>query len=169
MAAGDPIKATDDDTVVQSSSAKPLVRLIQQIAQSLASGTITALTFGAGSEDIDTDGYHDTATNPSRVTPLVAGYYRLTAGINFVASGTTTGIQALTAKNGVAQSPSQRHRPNVTVIVAGAQSTSIASANGTTDYFEALGWQLDSGAAARLTNIGSGASSTLEVEFLRPL
>lgn len=168
-AAGDPVRATDDDTITQSSSAKPLVRLIQQVAQSLVSGANTALTFSAGSEDIDTDGWHDTVTNNSRVTPTVAGYYRVTAAVNFVASTTTVGMQALTAKNGSVQSPSSRARPNASSLVAGAQADALLSANGTTDYFEAFGWQSDSGAAARLTNITAAASSTLEVEFLRPL
>ena len=47
----------------------PKVRLVQQAAgvQTIATSD-TTLTFGSGSEDYDTNGWHDETTNPSRIT-----------------------------------------------------------------------------------------------------
>jgi len=168
-AAGDPIRATDDDVITQASSGKPLVRLIQQVAQSIPSGISTAITFGAGSEDIDTNGWHDTVTNNTRVTPTVAGYYRVTGGYVTTTSSfaAANSIDCAVAKNGVSAASGERQGGATTntqlMCIAGA----ILSANGTTDYFECMANQV-TGVAIN-THIAQRLSSFLEVEFLRPL
>jgi hypothetical protein len=85
VAAGDPVESTNITTVEDYTIRKPLVRLIQSVVQSIPHDTDTAFTFTAGSEDIDTHGFHDETTNPSRITPSVAGYYLLTFCPGFAA------------------------------------------------------------------------------------
>src|SRR3982750_3036163 len=93
VAAGDIVYASDVQTVKDYTTGRPLVRLIQQVAQSVTSQVTpaTAVTFGASSESIDTHGFHDTVTNNTRITPNIAGYYRAT-GIVWLAGATTTQV-----------------------------------------------------------------------------
>ena len=73
-----------------------------QVAQSIPDTTQTALVFGTSSEQYDTDGYHDEATNNTRLTIPTGGdgYYLVTCGVD------TAGFQAqgfydlFIAKNG---------------------------------------------------------------------
>jgi hypothetical protein len=168
-AAGDPIRATDDDVITQASSAKPLCRLIQTVAQGIPTATASAITFAAASEDIDTNGWHDTVTNNTRITPNIAGYYRINGGY---ASATITlsaaqEIDAAIAKNGTSV-PSGNWVPGV-VTAANVMVTAdcIQSANGTTDFFEIKANQTSGGTVN--TNLSGRLTSFLEVEFLRPL
>lgn len=164
MAAGDRAYWSD----VANTINKPLVRLIQAAAQSIPNTTTTALTFGAGSEDIDTHNFHDTVTNNSRITPNVAGYYRVTVTYASVAN-VATQLFAVVGKNGTAGfvQPLVRHTPAATSAAKAVSATAIASANGTTDYFEGLVNQNSGGALN--TQVGGSVNSVLEVEYLRPL
>jgi hypothetical protein len=144
----------------------PIVRLIQAAAQSIPNVTTTALTFGAGSEDIDTHNFHDTATNPSRVTPTKAGYYQVT--VTYAASSNTaTQLYAVVMKNGASIQPLVRQTPAATAAAKSVQATAIVSMNGTTDYVEG-GCNQNSGAALN-TQVGGGINSTLEVVYLSAL
>ena len=165
MAAGDPAYWSDVANLVN----RPVTRLVQQAVQSISNNTLTALTFGAGSEEIDTHGFHDTATNTSRVTPSVAGYYRV-RGLYFSITGADyTLLEASVGKNGAAMAGCGRRVPP---LITGAQSIeagAIVSCNGSTDYIELLVLQTNSGATAKNTNVSSRFVSTLEVEYVRPL
>lgn len=166
--AGGPTNYSDYAALAQASISRPLVRLIQQSAQSIASGTATALTFGASSEDIDTNSFHDTATNTSRVTPTVAGYYEVTVTASFATGASSyTQITAAAAKNGTRAAPQDIRRPDAGTSATNAQTTATLTANGTTDYFEGFASQNSSG--AQNTNVSAGFQSVLEVKFLRPL
>jgi hypothetical protein len=77
------------------------VSVFNTAAQSIANNTNTALTFN--SENFDTDGYHSTTTNTSRLTIPTGknGYYLITA--NFVFALNATGNRDMFfAKNGTA-------------------------------------------------------------------
>lgn len=165
MAAGD--KAFWDD--VADAIFRPLVRLVQQAAQTgLASGANTVLTFGAGSEDIDTHNWHDTAVNNTRVTPTKAGYYKVTVMPVFAFSTTITSLNSFIRKNGSIVQRSGNVKPASTNVNTGApQLSMILTANGTTDFFE--GGVTFAGSANNDTNAVAGAASTFEVEYLRPL
>src|ERR1700755_1721095 len=135
MAAGDPIKASDSTTIAQASTLAPIVRLIQQVVQAVAASSVdTAITFGSGSEDIDTDGFHDTTTNTSRITPTVAGYFELSGVYSSASNASSMG--ASIGKNGT-RVPSGQLESVATAdnrgIVTGPV---ILTANGSTDYFE---------------------------------
>lgn len=167
--AGGIVQSADVTALAALTTGRPLVRLIQQVAQSIPNNANTALTFGSGSEDIDTHNYHDPSTNTSRITPLLAGYYEVTCTF-WLASSTPSGVnlQVFAGKNGAIQ-PSG-FRLNYTAATATARAvscTSKLSANGSTDYFEAIGLQATGGAVN--SQIGGGINSVLEVEFLRPL
>ncbi len=169
---GTPPNITDILALAQASSGSPLVRLVQPAAQSIPSSTDTAITFGAGSEDIDTHGFHDTSTNTSRITPTVAGYYRLTGTVWWAADTDIISIYAGLGKSGNFQAPRQRVVMPATVTASASRSifvTAVLSANGTTDYFELLSQQTQSAAASLSTAAAGSSSSVFECEFLRPL
>lgn len=169
--AGGLVQSADITAVTALTTARPLVRLIQQSAQSLTTATNTALTFGSGSEDIDTHNFHDPSTNTSRVTPTAAyaGYYRVTGTVWFAtAVMNDQQYQLFVGKNGAIIPPGSRARHNSTTTTQRSISTSsMVSANGTTDYFEIITVQ-NTGVSLN-TQIGGGINSVMEVEFLRPL
>lgn len=163
----------DYTALAAASINKPLVRLIQQSAQSLASNTDVAITFGASSEDVDTHGFHDTSTNTSRITPTVGGWYRLTGTVAYAADTDLVDYYASFGKNGSIITP------RVRTILASTATTStgraiqvvvMQQANGSTDYFELFGRQLQAAAASLNTNAGATTlASVFECEYLRPL
>lgn len=168
-AAGEKVIADDLDAVEDYTIRGPIVRLIQQAAQSFTDSTEAAVTFGVGSEDIDTHGFHDTASNTSRITPTVAGYYSLSGVYITVARTDYNTIGAGIGKNGTVAGPRARIGPNAVSASRTATVNTILSANGTTDYFELFGVQDNVANAAVLTAVGGSFASAIECVFLRPL
>ncbi len=168
VAAGDPVESSDVTTVEDYTIRKPIVRLIQQVAQSMTSGTAAALTFGTGSEDIDTHGFHDVSVNNTRITPTIAGYYRL-SGCFSMSSATYTQSLAGFRKNGSNVSPLTTLRPDAASASANSTPATAVTltANGSTDYFEFIGQQNSGG--AQNTSVAAGLASVFECEFIRPL
>lgn len=156
-----------EDETASKTYEKPLCRLVQQSAQSLTSAADTAITFGTSSEDIDTHGFHSEVTNNTRITPNVAGYYKITGTVFFAASSSITSAMATISKNGTVQPPRVRAKPDSQNWSTSVQVSMIQRANGTTDYFELLGTQSSAGAVN--TNVGGSFASVFEVEFLRDL
>ncbi len=172
LTAGLPPNVVDLLALAQASSGKPLVRLVQQAAQSIATGTDVAITFGAGCEDIDTRGFHGTATSSSRITPTVAGYYRLTGTVWWAADTDIVSLYAGLGKSGNFLAPRQRIVLPSTTTASASRSvfvTAILSANGSTDYFELLSQQTQAAAGSLSTAAAGSSSSVFECEFLRPL
>jgi hypothetical protein len=170
VATGGKVLSADFNTLVTLTLQRPLVRLIQQAAQSIPNTADTALTFGAGSEDIDTHGFHDTGTNTSRITPTVAGYYQLYGVVWWGNASDITSYHAGIGKNG---SVAARQR-TLALTGVGATTRSInaaamLAANGSTDYFELFGQQTRSPNASLSTNVGGTFSSMFECIYLRPL
>jgi hypothetical protein len=162
MAAGDKAYWSD----VANAINPPLVRLVQQAGQSIPDATQTALTFGAGSEDIDTHGFHDTVTNNTRITPNVAGYYEF-RGVYYTGAPTTpVSIDASFRKNGSTSIPSGE-RVNSGAIATGVMATCTQPMNGSTDYMEFMAFQDSSGAVN--TNVSARFTSYVECEYIRPL
>jgi hypothetical protein len=164
--AGGNIQATDITNVEAKTTGKPICRLIQTVAQSIPDATpITALTFGVGSEDIDTHGFHDTGSNTSRITPNVAGWYTFrgtyfTGGMGTPASRTTQ-----FRKNGSTLiAPGARDTGSS---ITGSQSISaLILMNGIGDYLELMVTQDSTGAVN--TNVATQQSSVFECVFERP-
>jgi len=152
------------DTVFSSDFGKPIVRLLQQAVQSIGS-TNTALTFGTGSTDIDTDSMHSETVNTTRITPTKAGYYLFSG--TYVTDLTTAAFIAVTlGKNAAVVQPRAQIYHAVTSAVKTVATSAILSANGTTDFFELFA--LNSGGATN-TKVGSGFNSVFECQFLRAL
>lgn len=63
---------------------QPAFSAYQSVAQTLASTTITKITFTT--EEFDTNSCYDTST--SRFTPTVAGYYQINGSLNANAHST---------------------------------------------------------------------------------
>lgn len=167
VAAGDPTYASDINQILN----KPICRLIQAAAQSIAHASDVPVQFGVGSEDIDTHGFHDESTNNTRITPTVAGYYRVDGVASMSANTDYLGIQAGLRKNGAAV-PSLQRVQKTTGTASATQTQgayAILSANGSTDYFELQIQHTNTAAAARNTNPTAAQASTFEVEWLRPL
>jgi hypothetical protein len=172
MAAGDPVSSSDLTTIEDYTIRKPIVRLVQAAVQSLPHNTTTAITYAAGSEDIDTHGYHDVAVNNTRITPLIAGYYLVTVHTQMATASGTNYTQLFTGigKNGTRFAPQQFIRPDA-ASNAGvtAQTTARVQMNGSTDYLEHFASQTNGASTAQNTAIAVGFQSTFEVEFVRPI
>ena len=124
----------------------PAFRAYASSATNIANTTYTKLVFVT--EEFDTNNCYDTST--SRFTPNVAGIYVFTAA-HYVLSAETGGYFSLYMyKNGsqIGTSPVS----NATGIYTNAVTT-IAYANGTTDYFEAYAYQ--SSGATRNSSTGT--------------
>jgi len=128
--AGDVLQASDLNsfraiTVLQDSLTVP-------------NSTFTIMAFGSGTEIIDVGGWHDTSTNNTRITPNIAGVYRLTGYLDS-ASGGADYIVFRARKNGSAQSGAAQY--SGTNIIADTNIDLIVEANGTSDYFEVQSYQ----------------------------
>ena len=73
--------------------APPIFKGIQTVAQTITTGTFTAVTYDA--EVVDSAGGHSTVTNTSRYTAVYAGWYRKGGGSTFAANATGRRIHRL--------------------------------------------------------------------------
>lgn len=166
--AGAIVEESDISELEASSSEKPLVKLIQQTAQSLANATNTDLTFGAGSTDIDTHGFHSETVNTARITPTVAGYYRCKMHLHMGTAGANyTQLVVGLSKNGTRVDPHMVTRPDPTTAANGTMAETMVACDGVSDYLTMTVNQTSGG--SRDTGSASPFRSTFEVEFLRPL
>jgi hypothetical protein len=159
----DPVLAVD----INAWSQGDCVRLVQAVAQSLATNANTAITFGAGSEDIDTNDLHSTTVNTSRITIKVAGYYRVTATL-WLSAATFSDIQIQNnvAKNGSVIPPTVRTRhTSATSTARNTMQVSVLQQAAVGDYFEMIGYQNTGGGLN--TQTGGSTASVLEAELVR--
>ena len=117
-------------------------------AQACASGTNTALNFDT--EDWDTDGYHDTVTNNTRLTLPFTGKFLITGWIPWAPQNTTSRRNLEVLKNGSVME--MRNETMAASSGAGEPNNTIAvMVNGVAgDYYELIAWQ----------NSGSSLSSS---------
>jgi hypothetical protein len=120
---------------------------------SIPSGTITAVDMKT--EIRDFFNFHSNVTNPSRVTPTVAGVYRV-RGCAMFAANATGSRRAYIGKNGSVQGPIS-NRINFTANQISVDVEDQVFCNGTTDYFSLHVFQ-DSGVA--LNVVGDTTEAT---------
>jgi hypothetical protein len=110
-------------------------RLTKSAAQAIPNNTDTALTFDT--ETFDTDGYHSTVTNTSRITIPAGkgGYYQFSAACAFDGASAVGSRFAYLFKNGSKIWTGTSIAPSNTTTVETLIYTQIASAVAT-DYFE---------------------------------
>lgn len=161
--------ATDIDADVDALAKIPVVRLVQQAAQTaLTTGTDTVLTFGTGTEEIDTHGFHSETTNNSRITPNKPGIYEFTVKPVYAASNTIQSMNTFLRKNGGTYERSGNLKPaTIAVNQASTPLITLVAANGTTDYFEA--GTTFGGTANQATNAVGGSTSVFQCKYIRPL
>jgi hypothetical protein len=141
-----------------------VVRLRQAAAQALADNTATALTFGAGSEEIDTHGLHNEGTNPSRVTFDKAGFYECEGAVHFAAQASPVVSTVFVRVNGTTGlSPGGRIVPGTQAFGVSFGPCTVEAAVG--DYVEVVAIQDSAGADD--TNSSLYLASTLEVKYVR--
>jgi hypothetical protein len=159
MAAGDKAFWADLANAVNP----PVVKLVQQVAQSITAAV--ALTFGTGSEEIDTHNMHDPTTNPSRITVSVPGIYELSCTLNMAAAAYSS-LLIVFRKNGANVTPLTPFHPDAAASqAAGVQlSAKVVAVAG--DYFEAFVQTTPTGTTA-IASAGVQAS-VFEAKFLRP-
>jgi hypothetical protein len=143
---------------------KPIGRLVQATAQSLADATRVAVTFGTGSTVFDTHSFHSESTNNTRITPTKAGYYRF-SGTGFWAAQTTPVATDVSFRtNGTTAVPSAWRGSGGTAAGSGFTQIELLM-NGSTDYVELTINQDSSGAVN--SNVSINFTSTVEWEFIR--
>lgn len=176
-AGGDKILITDLSAVTAGSIAKPIVRLVQASAQTIAHNSNVAVLFA--SETIDTDNFFNAGTSQSRVVPNKAGYYRVRGALFMAATLTYLNVSCYIRKNGTTMlAPGGRMgglgfqgAPASTPVAqfAAVDCECLIDCNGTTDYVELIAFQVNTGSAAQNTNANAQYCSALEVEFVRGL
>lgn len=102
-------------------------------------GTLVAVPFNTNSvEDFDPQGMHNPATNPSRITPNVAGTYACVGSVFWASVANTTYRKTIMRTNGTTTIPGTQGLANNLTSSNWSQQTPIAlfTFNGSTDYVE---------------------------------
>jgi hypothetical protein len=131
--------------------------------QSIATTTSTIITFD--NEFFDTNGFHDNATNPSRITiPAgLGGKYQINCAISFDL-GTGTGIRAMTIwKNGGVYL--YANMTNANAVYGQNITSSVVLDLAAGDYVEMGGFQT-TGVALNVIGSGLASLSQLSATFL---
>ena len=140
-----------------------IVRLQAVGTQALPDATITAITFGAGSEQIDTHGLHNEAVNPTRVTIDRQGYYECKGGVHFASQATPVMSAAWIRVNGLTGvAPAGRIPGTGNTFSALCFATVLCDVG---DYIELVASQDSAGADDTAQSLYF--SSVLEVVYLR--
>jgi hypothetical protein len=159
VATGDPVYAADTNQLLNA----PLC-ILRKSTNTNVDNNGEMLTWDT--EDVDTHGFHSTSVNPSRVTPNVAGWYKITANIAW-ASNAAGRRATVSYKNGASAG-------NLGIAAGGSGGTPFGVimtggsrtlyANGSTDYFEINAYQNSGGA---LDTAAGLVDTVFEVELVR--
>ena len=166
LAANKTFKLPDADvTTATFQIVPPLFRVIRSDYQVLSNNTDTVINFDNDSSgsSFDTNNFYNTSNY--RFTPTIAGYYQLTAQLEFSLNSGNNMFGVMIFKNGSEALRVRRwndgSNSNVNINVTG-----IVAFNGSSDYAQALGWQNSGG---NLT-VAQGAGRTFfEAHYIRPL
>lgn len=166
VAAGDPIYASTINDLIKYGPNAYAGRLVQTVAQTgIVNNTMTAATFTT--EAYDTGGFHSTSSATSRVTPTVAGIYRVKGAISAGGQTDYLAVEAAILFNGSAQPPATRFQPGASSQTTLVPASADIDCNGSTDYFE-IGFRLNrSGAGTSGTTVSAQFATVLEWSLLR--
>jgi hypothetical protein len=147
FAPGNILTAADLNAVTKPWNA--LCQLRQSATQSITNNSVTVVLFDT--EDLDPLGWHSTSSNTERVTPTIAGWYRMTVNLSWGNDGDYIRHLCTFLKNGVGLSPNI-YAENGTIAIAGTPSFMLPSVliqlNGSTDYFSLSVYQQNTSAGA---------------------
>jgi hypothetical protein len=120
----------------------PIFIAKQAVAQSIANGTFTPITFTT--EEIDNYAGHSNSTNTSRYTAQLAGWHHVLGIVQWAVNATSRRVGALYVNGSIVR---QTEVPAV-VVASGTSVNIIETALylNVGDYVETVGWQ-SSGAA----------------------
>lgn len=150
-----------------ATTTKPIGRIEQNTPQTgITDNTETAITFDT--EDFDTAGYHSTSSNTSRVTPTLAGKYRVVGTVCLASASDYVFVEAIIRKNGTTnmRGSTRVAAPVSTTVLV--QVSGMVTMNGSGDYFELVMLADRSGNTATNTTVSGHRRSTLEWEYVRP-
>jgi hypothetical protein len=146
---------------------KPMVKIQAGAAQSFADNTDVATIFAAA-DILDTHNFHDPAVNNTRITPNVAGTYRLQGVVYLTGATTFTTRKLWWRKNGSLNfAPGDQQGNSVNAVFNKLEATTVDTMNGTSDYFELVVNQDNTANAPINSNQGGQFSSTIICEYLR--
>lgn len=136
-------------------------RIYHSTTQSINTGTVTPLAFDT--EDFDTNGFHDTVTNNSRVTIPTGldGFYLILGHVQYAAQ-TTGERRARIHKNGSVVIQNNKMTVTVAAEVTNIQCVAVLNLVAT-DYIELNAYHTQ-GSALNVT--GTAASSQLIAIYL---
>ena len=143
----------------------PLFRVIRSDYQVLANNTDTVIEFDndSSSASFDSNGFFNTSNY--RFTPTIAGYYQLTAQLEFSLNSGNNLFGLMIFKNGSEYLRIRRwndgSNSNVNINVTG-----IVAFNGSSDYAQAYGWQNSGG---NISIIQGSGRTFFEGHYIRPL
>ncbi len=165
--AGDIIYATDVET--------PICQLTQQAGANQSgwtSATPTAVTFGVGSEDVDSHNAHDTGSNTSRIVIGVKlGWWQVEGVYVPVNQNNTTLIRAILGKNGSLITGSFTGLPFPTApgtsLIGITTRSMLIEATNANDYIELFGYQTAASGTIG-TAVNSYVASSLTAVWQRP-
>jgi hypothetical protein len=158
--------ADDINTDVDALAKPPVGRIVAGSGtQALADDTQVAIQFPSA-DDIDTADQHNPASNNTRITPNVAGYYRFYGTTFFSDQVTPVYLDINFRKNGSTHLAPGARSPGSTQ-VSSLAITALVSMNGSTDYIEMMARQNSAGADS--TQQSAQFSSVIEWEYVREL
>jgi hypothetical protein len=159
---------TLDGRVDDLESVHGAVCQVRATGQSLTNNTITELLFdtdGTGVEDLDPLGWHENTTNPGRIKPTIAGWYRVTGAALFSVDNDITSILFFPRKNGA----DFDHRGGINLSASAVShspavvcDSGLVQMNGTTDYFTLVARHVNTSAGAETID----AVFTVKLEYL---
>lgn len=165
LGAGQIALDTDFAAVEAASSEKPVVQIYLAAPQSIPDNTLTALSFGA--ENLDSHGFHSTTVNPTRVTPTIAGIYRVYASLFLAGRTDYATVKLVTRKNGAELAPCASWGNLDNAVTHGFSYTGLVVMNGTTDYVEICVQQDNTANVAVNAEATNPRITLMEMEFVR--
>ncbi|ROO51084.1 hypothetical protein EDC02_5948 [Micromonospora sp. Llam0] len=133
-----------------------VVQLRRLSSQTLTHDTVTAIQWTV--QELDTNGFHSTSVNNSRIIPSIPGLYFCALVAHFAANAIGD-RRAYIGKNGTALPPVGRVI-NLANAAAVATTQRVIECNGTTDYIEGFAFQSSGG---NLSLVGdSDATNTFQ-------
>ena len=164
---GDIIYASDVNPTIDAC----LCHLVQQAQQTgWTSATATAVTFGAGSEVVDTDSLHDTGSNTSRIViGKRLGWWEVSGVYCPPSNSATTLVRAILYRNGALIPGSFAGLPfaSTTALIGVATPTVEVEATAVTDYVELMGYQTAASGTIGTVGLNSYVACSLRARWVR--
>lgn len=158
------------DVDIDGIAKKGACRIVQTVAQTgLTDNTAFAVTF-SGTDILDPNGWHNPASNNTRVIPDEPGWYTVRGGLCVSGQTDYVNVEAYARQNGT--TPIEPATMLTTNTVANTLVLPVAGSlvafNGSTDYIELIG-RMDRAAGTGSTAVSAQRASVLEVIYERPL